>query len=263
MLAGLLLTLHSSCNDREEQVSRSREITLTSLVDHRLDNISDDVLLALFRFKRTDIIRIVQYVAWPAEQFRTRRNRYGTSPLLVTCVILRLLASPNRWRDLEVLFALHTPHLSQIFWEGLSQFVSVRVDLVMGNLHKPFWQTRFEEYAEAVVIKSQALENVVAFIDGTNLAIARPSGLDIDQRVAYSGHKRKHAIKFQALTTPCGLAMHLSGPLEGRRHDWTMYMRSGLDSTLQEAFFHLNRQFVAYGDSGYSSRVFFRALFGI
>ena len=41
------------------------------------------------------------------------------------------------------------------------------------------------------------------------------------QRVAYNGHKRKHAMKFQGVTSPCGLALHLSGPLEGRRHEWT------------------------------------------
>ena len=128
--------------------------------------------------------------------------------------------------------------------------VSHRAGLLMDDVHKPFWKTRYNMYADAVSLKSNALNNVVAFLDGTKLAIARPSGRDIDQGVAYNGHKRKHCLKYQALTTPCGWSMHLAGPMEGRRHDWTLYLSSGLDSTLGPTFLHDGKQFVAYGDSG-------------
>ena len=76
------------------------------------------------------------------------------------------------------------------------------------------------------------------------------------QRVAYNGHKRKHAMKCQGVTSPCGLDLHLSGPLEGRRHEWTMYVQSGLDETLEDTLFIDRVRYVIYGDSGYSDRIF-------
>lgn len=41
--------------------------------------------------------------------------------------------------------------------------------------------------------------------------------------VACNEHKHKHTIKFHAVTTPDGLALHVYGPIEGGRHDWTLY----------------------------------------
>lgn len=177
-------------------------------------------------------------------------------PLLVTCVILRRLASPTRWDDLELLFGLRKEQLSEIFWEELLNFVAIWAELILEDVHKDFWSTRYQLYADAVQKKSHALDNVVAFIGGTNISIARPSGQDIDQRITYNGHKRKHAIKYQALTTPCGLAMHAAGAMVRRRLEWTLYLSSGLDEALQEAFNLAGKPFVAYGDSGYSARSF-------
>ena len=86
-------------------------------------------------------------------------------------------------------------------------------------------------YAECVASAGSMLQYCVGFIDGTVIGIARPQASEM-QRVVYSGHKRKNALKFQALITPDGLIYHASGPLEGRRHDWTMYVPSGIDEQL-------------------------------
>lgn len=75
------------------------------------------------------------------------------------------------------------------------------------------------------------------------------------QKVVFNGHKRSHALKFQAVTTPDGLILHAYGPVEGRRHDWTLYTRSEIDSQL-EAFLRVGEdQFCIYGDSGYNERL--------
>lgn len=100
--------------------------------------------------------------------------------------------------------------------------VSKRICLVIENLSLEFWSWKFEGYDRAVFEKSKALEDFVAFIDGTVIGISRPGGVEICQRIVYNGHKREHAIMFQAVTSPSGLPMHLAGPIEGRRHDWTM-----------------------------------------
>ena len=44
------------------------------------------------------------------------------------------------------------------------------------------------------------------------------------QEQCYSGHKRKHVLKFQTIMVPCGLIANLYGPMEGRRHDVYMWI---------------------------------------
>lgn len=40
-------------------------------------------------------------------------------------------------------------------------------------------------------------------MDGTFIGIARPSKID-EQNAAYNGHKMKHALKFQTITSQMG-----------------------------------------------------------
>jgi hypothetical protein len=48
------------------------------------------------------------------------------------------------------------------------------------------------------------------------------------QRATHSGHKRRNCIKFRAVTAPDGLILLLHGPVEGRRHDMTLYRESNI-----------------------------------
>jgi len=63
-------------------------------------------------------------------------------------------------------------------------------------------------------------QDLWAFIDGTLRACARPSsdvfpGLNL-QKDVYSGYKRTHALKYQAVYAPDGLMVHLYGAIPGR-----------------------------------------------
>ena len=53
-----------------------------------------------------------------------------------------------------------------------------------------------QQYADAVSDKGAALNNCFGFVDGT---ICRPGE---HQRMVYNGHKRVHALKFQAVAHP-------------------------------------------------------------
>ena len=75
-----------------------------------------------------------------------------------------------------------------------------------------------------------------------SLGISRPGDSGF-QRVAYSGHKRKYALKNQAVAAPDGLILHVSGPIQGRRHDWTIYARSGLEAQLGSNLFVDGKQY--------------------
>ena len=91
----------------------------------------------------------------------------------------------------------------------------------MTTVDSAFVEERANEWAEAIHVKCSALQNCVGFIEGTLIDIARPKA-NKRQRVVYNGHKRKHALKYQAVNTPDGLILHVCGPIEGRRHDLTL-----------------------------------------
>ena len=55
-----------------------------------------------------------------------------------------------------------------------------------------------------------------------------------NQRVVYKGHKRVHALKFQAVAVPSGLIANFYGPLEGRRQETAILAMSGLLPQLEQ-----------------------------
>ncbi len=108
---------------------------------------------------------------------------------------------------------------------------TTRGDLIQGDISSSFIESRASLYGASVHVKISALASCVGLIDGTVIGIARPCDSN-QQNVAYNGHKRKHALKFQAVSTSDGLFLHTFGRIEGRRHDWTFYMQSGIEEQL-------------------------------
>jgi DDE superfamily endonuclease len=94
-------------------------------------------------------------------------------------------------------------------------------------------QKRAAYYSNRVIEKGAMLPNVVGFIDGTAIDITRPRGFG--QRATYSGHKRRNCLKFQAISAPDGMILHLFGPDEGRRHDMSLYRESLMDDNIQNS----------------------------
>ncbi|KAF7987128.1 hypothetical protein HWV62_339 [Athelia sp. TMB] len=93
------------------------------------------------------------------------------------------------------------------------------------NLLSP---ANLEIYADTIYAAGAPLAGIWAFIDCTIRRIARPSRW---QRVAYNGHKKFHALKFQALMLPNGIFGHLFGPEPGRHNDNHLLNKSRLLET--------------------------------
>jgi DDE superfamily endonuclease len=53
---------------------------------------------------------------------------------------------------------------------------------------------------------------------------------------------------------PDGLILHLFGPIEGRRHDMTLYRESNIDDALQTSMEISGTQYYLYGDPAYCLR---------
>ena len=176
---------------------------------------SDDFVFNNFCFTKAQLYSLANTISFPIT--RTKRKRYRTSSILFTAVVLRRMASPCRWDDLNLLFGKHASQLSEIFWESIAYFVGKFRYLLQSPINSSFIQERGRLYSYAVHRKTRASEKCVGLIDGTVIAIARPDN-SVLQNVAYNGHKRKHALKFQTVTTPDGflmdLILHAHGPTE-------------------------------------------------
>lgn len=250
---------HRAQSNIENLLIRSNRISISSFT-FNFNKFSDYDCLSYFRFRKEDISRVMNATAWPTEKTLTSRNRYAVNPVLSTCILLRRLASPARWRDLEEMFGKHASQLSEIFWESVEHLLDAREQLLSSDMKAAYLVPRLERLAAAVYQKSGCLQNCVGFIDGTVLGIARPSANTL-QIVAYNGHKRKHSLKYQALNTADGMIAHVYGPVEGRRHDWTLYVRSNLEDTLPVLLDVNDKRYCIFGDSGYSRRWFLEVPF--
>jgi DDE superfamily endonuclease len=61
-------------------------------------------------------------------------------------------------------------------------------------------------------------------------------------------------VKFQAITAPDGLIFHIFGPVEGTRHDMTLYRESNIYVVLQASMNINGMQYCLYGDPAYCLR---------
>jgi len=251
-LEPVLLRLLRVRRDVRCLMERVRGVSATSF---NLGTFSTEQALSLFRVKPADVGRVAGLLHLEDEVYPGRHRVSGIERL---CIMLRRLSSPARWVDLEGLFGRRSSALCAIFletlevlltrWEGA--FCSWRGDL-MGE--------RAGTYAECVLEKGGAIDNCVGFMDGTGIFVARPGeGL---QRSVYSGHKRTHMLKFQSIVTPDGLLFHLAGPVEGRRHDITLYRDAGTDEMFDAGLLVHGVRYCLFGDKAYLARPWLQVSF--
>lgn len=168
------------------------------------------------------------------------------------CIVLRRLAYPCRYLDLEAFFSRPRRELCHFFKTGVA-FIYDRFGARLTDLQQPWLQLeKLLEYCEAIRAKGAPLDMCWGFIDGTVRKMCKPG---INQREVYNGHKKVHALKFQSVVTPNGLIANLFGPMPGRRHDAALLNGSGLMQHMEANFFAPDgRPFCLYGDPAYPLR---------
>lgn len=201
--------------------------------------------LVFFRFTEQDVYLLLNKLEFPSH-FITTKNRYRASGLEGLCILLRRLAYPSRLADLLRVFGRSSPELSEIFLE-VQEFVYSKWCRLL-DFKPQHFQHWLPNLAEVVERKGSPFDNLVGFIDGTGRPICRPSR---QQKAFYSGHHRRHELKYQGIVLANGL-LFVFGPVNGSRHDMHMLRQSGL----LEAFPQMksgDRQFILFGDAGYAS----------
>ena len=212
------------------------------------------------RFKKIDLKRLKNALHIPNEIVCTSYNNIRVDGLEALCIVLRRLCYPNRFADLIPRFGRPVPQLSMIFKQTLD-FLILEWDHLLSDLNQTWLSPeRLRFFADVIHAKGAPLDCVWGFIDGTLKACCRPMR---NQRFVYNGHKRFHGLKYQSVSTPCGLIAHLYGPIEGKRHDSAMLALSGLLDQLQ-MFSHDQHGNILclYGDPAYPMRRHLQAPFG-
>ncbi|KAH7937287.1 hypothetical protein HPB49_010291 [Dermacentor silvarum] len=192
---------------------------------HGLLNIAEmpsDVFRRHFRFEKADFSVLQRALRIP--DLVTSAQGVHVRGLEALSICLKRLAYPNRLCDLQHFFGLHYSVISSI-------------------------SNKVLDHIEAVHNKGAALQNCWAFIDGTARPICRPSE---DQHAYFSGHKRLHVLKYQAVMCANGLVCELDGPYPGRRHDAGILHESGLYEKLETLV--QGKDYVIYGDPAYPLR---------
>ena len=149
-------------------------------------------------------------------------------------MLLKQLAYPCRYFDLISTFARPIPEICMIT-NTVLDWMYDNHGFRLTSWNQPFLsRVSLEQYSQAIARKGAPLRNCFGFVDGTVRPICRPGE---HQRIVYNGHKRVHALKYQAIATPNGLIANLYGPIEGCRHDAGMLRESNLLNDLERVAF--------------------------
>lgn len=146
----------------------------------------------------------------------TTRGRYTFPALEAFCLMCARFRSAGDMYTLSILYDRSQSSISQVvneLVEVLDDLWEHLLDCDDQHLLRP---SELARYADAIHDRGAPLKTVFGFIDCTIRRIAHPTWW---QRQAYSGHKKVHALKFQAVMLPNGIIGHLFGPFEGRRAD--------------------------------------------
>jgi hypothetical protein len=182
------------------------------------------------RFDRRDFDALVQALSIPSEVRAAQRSCFPADKALF--ITLRRLSYPTRLCDLSREFGISEAQISICVdkvvdiiynkWQHLLEFHGSR-----------FGAQQLQRFAAMTRQVGCPLGGCVGFIDGTMRPSCRPQ---LHQRLVFSGHKRQHGLKFQAVVTPDGIISHLGGPYTATRHDAAILAQSGLLQFTEQHF---------------------------
>ena len=126
------------------------------------------------------------------------------------CVVLQRFAYPCRYSDLKPRLRRPVLEISMITTEVINFIYETNHHWLTNWNDALLFPVSLQRYADAILLKGDALDNCFAFISGTARPICCPSG---HQMLVHNDHNRMHALKFQSLTLPNRMVGHLYGPV--------------------------------------------------
>ena len=214
-----------------------------------LDVLTSDECESHLRLQKDDILNVAERLQLPDRFVCPQGTCCGREEGL--CLLPKRLAYPCRFFDLVSTFGRPVPELCMIA-NTVENCVFDNHGFRLLSWNQPFLSpVCLSVYAAAMAHKGSPLLNCFGFIDRTVRPICRPR---TNQNIVYNGHKRVHALKFQAVAILNGLT-NLFGPIEGCRHDAGMLRESGLLGELKRvALDQAGNIMCIYGDPAYPLR---------
>jgi hypothetical protein len=220
-----------------------------------LDLLTNEDAKHHFRFTKDQILELV--VALRIQNPFKLSNRVKVPAIEAFCILAKRFAYPNRLNDLAQFFNRPKECLSRCINE-LIDYLYEKFSILFRFDHRRLTPHLLEYFCEVIHTKAPTTLTF-GFIDGTVRSICRPSSF---QQQCYNGHKRVHALKYQSITTPDGIIVHLFGPIEGRRHDVFVLAKSGLVHFLKLMLKYKCDQLNVYGDPAYGLRSWLQSPYG-
>lgn len=213
-----------------------------------LGTYNDEKARLKFRFPVDGMVSLTALLEEPNVVISTGGDRaQGVESM---CILLARLAYPKRYVDLSNTFGRSRGSLCRIFLCMINIIHSKWSNIIV--LHSKLLESRAQYYVDAVARKDRQFPVLALSTVPRSLLVALQLVRTVAnmQKLIYTGHKRMHCLSFQSLTTPDGLSIHFSCPVEGRRRDTTVLRLSGLLAALDNL--HGLHGFFIYGDPAYS-----------
>lgn len=126
------------------------------------------------------------------------RRRYHVAAEEALCIVLQLLLSLSRWRNIEAMFGRSACLRSQVFFETVEGLLG-RCGACVTTWRRDLMEGRAARYAICVTEREAPQDKFIGFIDGTGIPVARCGGGL--HRGMYSGHKKDHFMNAQFVVT--------------------------------------------------------------
>lgn len=209
------------------------------------NSLSEEEFYHQFRFQRNDVARLMSALQIPTVIIGENGSKAFAREAML--ILLKRLSYPNRLRDLGIFFGRNLTEISNIT-KSLMRFIFEKWNHLLIWNNSRLNEEKFRLFSNAISNAGGPIRNCIGFIDGTMRAICRPKYF---QNEFYNGHKRICCLKFQNITCPDGIIIHMSGPYRGTRHDAGMLYESDLINILENRLTFLDTQYCIYGDLAY------------
>lgn len=182
-------------------------------------------------------------------------NRYVCEPVVSTCIWPHRLAMTSCWYDMEPKFRLLSSHLSEILWEMLEPMIEKFGDTLL--LRSGFFSRVLAFTLMRYTMQVQHWLTASVLLTVWRYRIQWPGGPNLIQRSCYSGHKRLHCLIYLSLSTHACIIC----PLEGRRHNTTVFRKSNWEGILVQYLYVNSRHFYLHCDSAYHIKPWMQTTF--
>lgn len=181
------------------------------------------LMATMYRFTAQELLELSNVLRLPSSIIT--RSRYRVTSLEALGLTCARFARAYDIFDLAAMYDRSESAISEIV-----NYTVCAIDMAWSRLldfdHTHLLSpSNLASYAAAVHAAGAPLSTVWGFLDCTLRRIARPVRY---QQAAYSGYKKNHSLKYQAVAVPNGMIAHLFGPYEGRHADPYLLAESGL-----------------------------------